>query len=182
MMVAIAAGDSPVGVMGIYSRTVRAFTENEVHFLEAVANVIGLAMERQRLEKDLRNRAAELADADRRKDEFLATLAHELRNPLAPIYNAANILRLKCPRQPDLLMAQQIIERQVQQMSRLVDDLLDVSRISRGKLVLRRERVELASVVGSAVETSRPRIEQKVQKLTVTLPPDPIYLDADLTR
>ena len=112
-----------------------------------------------------------LIDADRRKDEFLATLAHELRNPLAPMRNAVQILQLKGPATPELQWASDVMDRQVQQMVRLIDDLLDVSRISRGKLELRRERVELATVVQGAVETSRPLIEECGHELTVTLPP-----------
>jgi PAS domain S-box-containing protein len=123
-----------------------------------------------------------LQDADRRKDEFLAMLAHELRNPLAPIRNALHILHAKGPPVPELQWARDVIDRQVRQMSRLVDDLLDVSRIRGGKIVLRKERVELASVVSSAVEASRPLIEKWGHELTVTLPPEPVYLEADATR
>lgn len=123
-----------------------------------------------------------LKEADRRKDEFLATLAHELRNPLAPIRNAVQVLQLKGSGTPDLRWACEVIERQMVQMTRLIDDLLDVSRISRNKLELRRERVELAAVVQAAVETSRPLIEQAEHELIVTLPSEAIYLDADLTR
>jgi signal transduction histidine kinase/CheY-like chemotaxis protein len=123
---------------------------------------------------------AELREADRRKDEFLATLAHELRNPLAPISNAVQILRLNCP--PELAEVRDVLDRQVSLMARLVDDLLDVSRITRGKVELRRERVELAAVVGNAAESCRPLIESCSHVLTVDLPPDPVYLDADPLR
>jgi PAS domain S-box-containing protein len=123
-----------------------------------------------------------LQDADRRKDEFLAMLAHELRNPLAPIRNALQIFHAKGPPVPELQWARDVIDRQVRQMSRLVDDLLDVSRIGGGKIVLRKERVELAAVVSSAVEASRPLIEKWGHELTVTLPPEPVYLEADPTR
>lgn len=123
-----------------------------------------------------------LRDADRRKDEFLATLAHELRNPLAPVRNAVQLLHLKGPDVPELLWARDVIDRQIQQMTRLVDDLMDVSRISRGKIELRRERILLTTVIQGAVETSRPLIEQCGHELTVTLPPETLCLDADLTR
>jgi len=123
-----------------------------------------------------------LKEADRRKDEFLAMLAHELRNPLAPIRNAVQILNLKGPAVRELQWAREVIDRQVQQMTRLVDDLLDVSRITRGRIELREERVDLATVVNSAVETSSPLIHRQGHELTVTIPPEPIYLEADLTR
>src|SRR5262249_42972960 len=105
--------------------------------------------------------AAALRDADRRKDEFLATLAHEMRNPLAPIRQAAQISRSPKATEAQLKWSREVIERQVQHMSRLLDDLLDVSRITRGKLALRRENVELAAVVDTAVETARPLIEAR---------------------
>jgi signal transduction histidine kinase len=129
-----------------------------------------------------RRAEAALKEADRRKDEFLATLSHELRNPLAPIRNALQILRLTDGNPAAVANACGILERQVRQMVRLVDDLLDVSRISRGKLDLRRERVELAEVVQEAVEISRPLIEAAGHELTVNLPPQPIYLHADFAR
>ncbi len=144
-----------------------------------------------RVAQDLASRAAvaiqnaslyrALKEADRRKDEFLATLAHELRNPLAPIRNALQIMKLSGEREAGE-QARSLMERQLGQLVRLVDDLMDVSRISRNKLELRRERVELARVVESAVETSRPLVDQQGHRLTVTLPPEPVYLDADLTR
>ena len=123
-----------------------------------------------------------LRDADRRKDEFLATLAHELRNPLAPVRNAVAILGLKGPQDPELIWAMDVIDRQMRQMSRLVDDLLDVSRISRGKIELKRERLELAKVIHGAVEASRPLIEQCAHELSVTIPTEAIWLEADETR
>lgn len=123
-----------------------------------------------------------LKETDRRKDEFLAMLAHELRNPLAPIRNGVQILRAKGPPVPELRWAWEVIDRQVHHMIRLVDDLLDVSRITRGKIELRKERVSLTTVVNSAVEASRPLIEKWNHELTVTLPAEPIYLDADPTR
>lgn len=130
--------------------------------------------------------AADLAEADRRKDEFLATLAHELRNPLAPIRNGLQILRLTGQQSGQVNQAtervQTMMERQLTQMVRLIDELMDISRISRGKVELRREPVEISAVIEQAVETSRPAIEQAEQVLTVTLPPQPIYLQADGVR
>jgi len=123
-----------------------------------------------------------LKDADRRKDEFLATLAHELRNPLAPILNAVDILKTKGPPGRELQWSQDIIARQVKHMARLLDDLLDVSRITLDKLELRPERVELETIIHNALEASRPLVSQRGQDLKVTLPPDPVYLNGDPTR
>jgi PAS domain S-box-containing protein len=137
---------------------------------------IGLDItERKRYEESLR-------DADRRKDEFLATLAHELRNPLAPLRNGLQVMKLAGANARAVEEARGMMERQLAQMVRLIDDLLDVSRITRGKLQLRPERVELASVVQSAVENSRPLIEASGHELTITLPPGPVLLDADPVR
>jgi PAS domain S-box-containing protein len=121
-------------------------------------------------------------EADRRKDEFLATLAHELRNPLAPIRNAIQIMSLRPLEDPHLRWAHAVVERQVRQMARLVDDLLDVSRISRGKVELRREKVDLATLVNRAVETTRPVIDEHRHQLTVVLPVEQVWLYVDPTR
>ncbi|MBK9258504.1 MAG: PAS domain S-box protein [Polyangiaceae bacterium] len=123
-----------------------------------------------------------LKEADQRKDEFLAMLSHELRNPLAPILNAVQILRLLGPKEPKLERARDMIERQVNHLSRLVDDLLDVSRVSRGKIKLQKTRLDLADVIRQAVETSRPLIDARHHELRVTLPGKPICVEADLTR
>jgi CheY-like chemotaxis protein len=123
-----------------------------------------------------------LREADRRKDEFLAILAHELRNPLAPISNAVEILNLDGVSGEAAQAARAMITRQLQHLVRLIDDLLDVSRITRGKLELRRERTTLAAVLERALEVSRPHIERAGHSLSVALPPDPIELDADPVR
>ncbi|HUQ71345.1 MAG TPA: PAS domain S-box protein, partial [Planctomycetaceae bacterium] len=133
-------------------------------------------------EQKIRGLMEDLQDADRRKDEFLATLAHELRNPLAPIRNTLEILKHQDLDRERLMEARGTMERQLGQMVRLVDDLLDVSRITRDRLELRRERVELASIVHHAVESSRPLAEAAGHHLTVTLPQDHCYLDADPVR
>ena len=130
----------------------------------------------------LKNSEAALREADRRKDEFLATLAHELRNPLAPIRNGLQIMRLAQGDQESIEQVRTMMERQLEQMVHLVDDLLDLSRISRGKIELRKERIELAKIIQQAVETSRPAIEQAGHELTIDVPTSPIYVDADLTR
>ena len=124
----------------------------------------------------------ESKEADRRKDEFLATLAHELRNPLAPIVNALQIMDVAKHDPAVTAKARQVLERQVRQMQRLIDDLMDVSRISRGKIVLRREKVELRWVVDHAVDASRPALDALGHHLQVILPPVPLWLDCDATR
>jgi PAS domain S-box-containing protein len=122
-----------------------------------------------------------LKEADRRKDEFLALLAHELRNPLAPLRNGLQVMRLSGD--PGIIArTRDMMDRQLSHMVRLIDDLLDVSRISRNKIELRRTRVLLADVISSAVETARPELEAAGHELSVALPPEPIHLDADLTR
>lgn len=137
--------------------------------------------ERTRLESELRRIADELIEADKRKNEFLAMLAHELRSPLAPISNALQALRRSRPDAGDQ-PATRMMERQLDQMVRLVDDLLDVSRITRGKIELRRMPVELVSATNDAAEAIRPFCESMEHRLTVTLPPQPVYVDADPAR
>ena len=153
----------------------RSYREEDVRAAEDLASRTVIAVENAAL-------LATLKEADRKKDEFLAMLAHELRNPLAPIRNAVQIFRAKGPAAPELQWATEVIDRQVHQMSRLVDDLLDVSRITRGKIELRKELVELGTIVESAVEACRPLIETWGHRLTVTVPPRPIRLHADPTR
>lgn len=130
----------------------------------------------------LRRREQREREADRRKDEFIATLAHELRNPLAPISNAISMLKLAQGNTEITVRATEMIERQTAHLVRLVDDLLDLSRISRGKLELRRQRIELVSVIHQAVETCSPGAESACQKIIVELPAQSIYLDADPVR
>ena len=131
--------------------------------------------ERARIEDELR-------ETDRRKDEFLAALAHELRNPLAPISNTLHLLRTRGEKDAEVRRAHDVMRRQVQHLTRLVDDLLDVSRITRGKVTLRKEIVELDTVIRSAVETSRPWIEAAGHSLELSLPSTPIQLHADPVR
>jgi PAS domain S-box-containing protein len=137
--------------------------------------VIEDVTERKHAEEDLR-------EADRRKDEFLATLAHELRNPLAPIRNSLHIFRMAGIQDPAVARVADMMERQVGHMVRMVDDLLEISRISRGKIELRKERVELAAVLRNAVDTSLPLIENARHRLCVDVPNDPLLLEADPVR
>jgi PAS domain S-box-containing protein len=133
-------------------------------------------------ETRLRSALEELRDADRKKNEFLAMLAHELRNPLAPIRNALQIMRMTENTGQSTAPVREMMDRQVSNLVRLVDDLLDVSRITTGNLELRKTRIEVAKVVESALETTRPLVAAANHQLTVTVPSQPIWLEADLTR
>jgi signal transduction histidine kinase/ActR/RegA family two-component response regulator len=133
-------------------------------------------------EVELRNKAEELAETHRRKDEFLAILAHELRNPLAPIRNALDVLRLAKHKEPATERVCEILERQVSYMVRLVDDLLEVSRITRGKIELRREVLDLSAVLRDAVETSRPLIDAARHELRTDVPPELLTAYGDPVR
>ncbi len=123
-----------------------------------------------------------LDEANQRKDQFIALLAHELRNPLAPLRNGLQVLRLAGTDTSAIAQARDMMDRQLGHMVRLIDDLLDISRVSQNKMELRRSRVLLKDVISSAVETARPAIEEAGHEFTISLPPEPVYLDADLTR
>jgi signal transduction histidine kinase/DNA-binding response OmpR family regulator len=153
----------------------RRYTAEDLSLAEDLGRRIALALDAARLHLDVQL-------ADRRKDEFLAMLAHELRNPLAPILTAVEIARAADLADGRVRRAHDVVERQARHMARLVDDLLDVSRITRGKVELRRERVELGEMIHHAVQTSRPLIDQRRHTLAVELPGNPIPLDADPAR
>lgn len=153
----------------------RVYDADDLRAAEDLAHRAVIAIENANL-------LAALRETDRRKDEFLALLAHELRNPLAPLRSGVEVLRLSGGEPDAVARARDRMDRQLTHLVRLVDDLLDVSRISRGKMELRRERVRLADVVGSAVETARPLTDAAGHTLRVSLPDDPVPLDADLTR
>ncbi len=138
--------------------------------------------ERRRAADELRRQSEALKEADRRKTEFLAMLAHELRNPLAPIRNGLQVMKLASQNGAVVEQARTMMERQLGHMVRLIDDLLDLSRITNGKVELRRERIDLAVAVQDAVDASRPVIDERGHELTVTLSPQPVYVDADRTR
>jgi PAS domain S-box-containing protein len=148
----------------------------------AFATVSQDVTERRRLTDNLAKLAAELSEADRKKNEFLAMLAHELRNPLAPISNAVRAFRLGQRDEATLRATSEMLERQVALMSRLVDDLLDISRISRGRITLQRARIDLLPVVQQAIEAAAPQYRRMNHQLTVTLPPGALPLDADGAR
>jgi PAS domain S-box-containing protein len=149
-----------------------------VGFVAAISDIT----ERKRVEEALRTSEEKLKEADRRKDEFLAMLAHELRNPLAPIANAVHLLRQNRAENPVQEQARAIIERQSARLARLVDDLLEVSRITTGRIRLHMERVVIGGIVQRAVETVRPLIEQHRHALSLSLPTEPIWLYADAAR
>jgi len=147
--------------------------------------MIGVIMditERKHIEAKLADQAQQLRAADRRKDEFLAMLAHELRNPLAPIRNAVRLLKKLGPKDPQLEWSRDVIDRQVSHMARLLDDLLDVARIMRGKITLKTEPIRLTDAIERALEATRPSMEAKKQILTVSLPATLLWIQGDLTR
>ena len=153
----------------------RAFTEDDLRAAQDLAHRLVIAIENANL-------VAALKETDQRKDEFLAILAHELRNPLAPIRNAVDIIRDQQSPVPEMQWARDVIDRQVDQMTRLIDDLLDISRITRGTIELRKESVQLATVVANAIEASRPLVEARRHGISITLPPEPCFLEADPAR
>src|SRR4051812_18665475 len=165
------------------------FQPRDARLVEGVAAQAAIAIDNARLYESAqaklatRERAeASLRDSDRRKDEFLATLAHELRNPLAPIRQAVTISQNPAATEAQKNWSHEVITRQVQHMSLLLDDLLDISRITRGTLELRRKRTQLANVIESAIETARPAIDVKRHALGVHLPQQPVTLDVDPLR
>ena len=153
----------------------RSFDARDVQAAEDLARRTAVAIENAELYQALR-------DADRKKDDFLALLAHELRNPLAPIQSALQILKVPTVDPRTSGEAREVAERQVVHLTRLVDDLLDVSRIMRGKIVLRKERVDLSAIVNRAVETIRPAIDAERHELSIELPAEEVALDADIVR
>ncbi|MGE5171262.1 MAG: ATP-binding protein [Rudaea sp.] len=150
--------------------------------LKGYAKVLRDSTERKRFEEQLREKNQALEEADRLKNEFLAILAHELRNPLAPIFNAVAVLRHEQMPTPMAEQCLSIIDRQARSLARLVDDLLDVSRVSTGKIELRKGLVDFNDVVRNAVEACRAALEARQHRLTLSLPPVPLWIDADETR
>jgi signal transduction histidine kinase/DNA-binding response OmpR family regulator len=171
----LTARDKILGCLAFaYGPSERQYNQSNLSLMEDLASRAGIALDNAMLVRNIQ-------EADRHKDEFLATLAHELRNPLAPIRNSLHMLHLADAR-TDVGKLHETMERQVNHMVRLVDDLLEVSRITRGKIDLRKEVVDLASVVRSAVETSKPYLDAAKHVLTVSIPEEPIYLEADSVR
>ena len=138
--------------------------------------------ERKRHEEQLMRQAVELEEADHRKDEFLATLAHELRNPLSPLSNALQLWPFVENNRAEARCLRGLMDRQVRQMTRLIDDLMDVSRITSGKVHLHRQRIDVVTVIHEAVEAIKPLVEVAAQQLTLALPTHPLYVEGDVER
>ncbi|HEX9103198.1 MAG TPA: ATP-binding protein, partial [Polyangia bacterium] len=177
------ADERLTGTLAFGTRRRSRFTLEELAVLQLVADQISIAMERERLMAELQARNAELAEADRRKDEFLAMLGHELRNPLAPIVNALHIVGLEAQaRGGGIVRAHATMDRQVRHLIRLVDDLLDVSRITEGKIELKRERADLHAVIQEGLQIALPTVTAREHKLVVDVPDAPIPVLVDVTR
>ena len=164
-----------MGVLQLSDKVDGVFTADDEAVLTQVAQMAAVAIDNARLVDDLQL-------ADRRKDEFLSVLAHELRNPLAPIRSGLHLMKILRDDAPTLARAREVMDRQVTHMVRIIDDLMDVTRISQGKLLVRKTPIALADVLSIAVETSRPLVEQAAHTLTVEVPEIPLVVDADETR
>ena len=162
-----------IGTLAFGSRTRSAFNDSEIDLMETLSHFVSMAIARAQMDRALR-------ESDRRKDEFIATLAHELRNPLAAIRNGFNVLNqtggAAMPR------LRPMMDRQLDQLVRLVDDLLEVSRIKTGKIELKKQRIDLASVIDQAVEMNRDLIEASGLELCVALSDEPLFVEADAVR
>ncbi len=164
-----------IGVLSTHSRQRRAPSPWQAHLLDLCARQAADIIENAQL-------YAQINEQQRRKDEFLAVLAHELRNPLAPIGNAVQVLQAPHVQEQHRDWAARVIDRQVRHLARLVDDLLDLQRITNGKLDLRRTRIDVSAVVEAALEASRPLIASRGHQLVLELSAEPIHVDGDLTR
>ncbi len=180
LLLSLSGADSPISARALTTLGNVTLIERPVR-IAALVSAVRSALRARGRQYQARAHLEEREEADERKNQFLATLAHELRNPLAPIRNAIGLLR-RTESSGAAATALEIMDRQVNQMVRLIDDLMDVSRISRGKIELRRDVVDLAAVIAAAVETSRPLIDAAQHELTVLLPADEMLLDADPMR
>lgn len=164
-----------MGTLSFGAKTRPAFTDAEIEVMQAVSQLVSMAMARLRMEKAL-------LEADRRKDEFIATLAHELRNPLAPIRTGLLVLKRTGGQGPNAVRVQEMMERQVDHIVRLVDDLLEVSRIRSGKIELKTERLDLRDLMDQAIEASQQFLDANGVSLTVVRPDEPLMIDGDPVR
>jgi signal transduction histidine kinase/ActR/RegA family two-component response regulator len=169
-----------VGMISTHWNRPHEPTKRDLQMLDILARQAADLIERNKAAAALRAQTAELLSADRHKDEFLATLAHELRNPLAPLRTGLAVLKSCPPDAADRVL--QMMERQLGHMVHLIDDLLEVSRVSRGMVTLNKQRVTLRTVIDTAVETSRPLLEAAQHRFDVTMPGSPLWLEADTTR
>jgi signal transduction histidine kinase/CheY-like chemotaxis protein len=171
-----------LGTFAIYTPRPSTPTPEHLRVIDVAAHLAGLAIARDRAQRTLEERASALAEADRRKDVFLATLAHELRNPLAPIMTAVELMH-RCADDPaQVARARDVVDRHARQLVHLVDDLLDVSRITQGKIRLSRARSDIARVVESALENVAPMIDARGHAITIERPPAPATVDGDFSR
>ena len=180
--VPLAAGGRAIGGFGLVFPSGLPFGPEELAFVQTLAQQCAQALDRVRLYEAERRGRIEAELANRAKDEFLAMLGHELRNPLAPTLHALEVLRLRGDDAAARGRATEMLERQARHMARLVDDLLDVSRITRGKIDLRPEAIDVAEVVRRAVESCHLMIEDRLHRLELSLPPEPLWVEADPAR
>ena len=178
----VAANGEVMGSLSVHFGSPHRPSRREMDQADLLARKAALYVQRARAEEARRESEQRLLEADRRKDEFLATLAHELRNPLAPIRNAVRFMQIKGSADPHLTNARELIDRQVRHMVRLVDDLLDVSRVTLGQIHLQSEVVSLRLLITNAVEASRPLLDAAQHNIVVALPDEPIYIEGDVTR
>lgn len=164
-----------IGTLSFGTRSRPAFTPDEIEVMQAVSHLVAMAMARLTMEQALR-------DSARRKDEFLATLAHELRNPLAPIRTGLHLMRQIGGKDPNAPRVQEIMERQVDHIVRLVDDLMEVSRIRSGKIELKMERLDIAAIIRQAIEASQPFLDASRISLSVRMPERPLHVEGDRVR
>jgi signal transduction histidine kinase/integral membrane sensor domain MASE1 len=178
----IRLGNEVLGVVEFFSSEIRQPDGDLLHMFSTMGAQIGHFLERRRIEAERTHLLAELRRASQAKDEFLAVLGHELRNPLAPLRSALEVLRARGFSDQVAQRMGEVMDRQLRHMVRLVDDLLDVSRITRGRVELRRERVDLGEVAARAAEAVRPLVEERGQQLAVSRPDEPLVVHADPTR
>jgi PAS domain S-box-containing protein len=178
---AVCCGAHPWGILGAHTRHRRDFNENDINFMQAIANILSSAVARHRLEAELRERLADLKETDQRKSEFLATLGHELRTPLSAICNATYILE-SIPLEERAQRQVGALGRQARHLTRLVDDLLDISRINTGKVELRQQVIPLVRVVRDAVQATQPLIEGQEHRLTLHIEDDSLAVWGDADR
>jgi signal transduction histidine kinase/ActR/RegA family two-component response regulator len=183
-------GERTIGALLLGTRRpFPAFSTRDLSMLGELGSRAAMALDNAALYRSLQRESARskeaeerLQESNRRKDEFLAMLSHELRNPLAPIRTAVEVIRRLAPPDPNLIMARDVVDRQVNHLVRLVEELLDVSRISEGKVALKKESIELGAVIKHSIETARPLIETRRQRLVVNTASTPIWLFGDFAR